>query len=736
MDMKKLLEAIDSMQTAAKQSNGPKFTGYWKGNDKRTPSDKMVGGDEEQEESVKPGMMKELSKVVTEKSKEWELAEAYQEFLTQIEEENIGTHPKRAGRKSDRHARGHEPQPRYKKVKANEGWNTDSDRVSLPDSPHTYWSGTGALQKEYEALYNKLVPSQGAADTIEGEVLRAASKIVYRHYNDGDEFNEASFDQLEQYIGKVTSYDDLAHKSTEFAVKANGNYHPNQGWDSLDVMDYGPPEDDYDDEDDYGDDGWPDDEDDLEEGEHDAEFIDHEDSFYNMAEYAHKQMAKGKSLQDVVKYLRDNKYLGALEVNSFVKQVRGEKWNESVEEAKHFRTAYGWAGGRNEKTGGTYKHPDQIKADREAKKALKAQQSNDAMNSMFGGNSADLTKNLAVRKDEGMEEFAKAQAAKRAAARKEKSQTKEGAEQDPIVAKVVKQMRPGLKNLDMGNEAFLYFAYELGKQRARDAWEDYLPAIRAEYEKGLNESYDQPKIEYKGFKYETEPLEDEDTRKILHYVVSPSGKRADIDWSSWDYMTQQDFERWLHAGMPSRKDVGSIGPLNSEALDKLTNVAESRGHTVIANKLKDIERAKKFANGELTIPTPQERRAQLEKPKKEKVDEYGATSQPVPGSAGATGLPDISKMTPQQKAEVAKQLDPNAQKNATAAATQLKAATGSSATPDKLLKAISAADQGKAVSPQDMTALKPVMDIVQKAATEPKLASQFKSLASQARTIK
>ena len=61
------------------------------------------------------------------------------------------------------------------------------------------------------------------------------------------------------------------------------------------------------------------------------------------------------------------------------------------------------------------------------------------------------------------------------------------ASRDPIVATVVKQMRPDLKNLDLSNEAFLYFAYELGKQRARDAWSDYLPAIRAEYEKGLNE---------------------------------------------------------------------------------------------------------------------------------------------------------------------------------------------------------------------------------------------------------
>ena len=139
--------------------------------------------------------------------------------------------------------------------KLKEGWNTGSDRVHLPDEPSTYWSGNGALQKEYEELYDKLVPAMGAADTIEGEVLRAASKIVYRHYNDGDEFNAASFSQLVPYIGKVTSYDDLAHKATEFALKANGEYHPNAGWDSLDVMDYGPEDysDDYDEDDDWDD---------------------------------------------------------------------------------------------------------------------------------------------------------------------------------------------------------------------------------------------------------------------------------------------------------------------------------------------------------------------------------------------------------------------------------------------------------------------------------------------------
>ena len=37
-------------------------------------------------------------------------------------------------------------------------------------------------------LYEKLVPGQGNADTIEGEMLRAINRIIYRYYNDGDEY--------------------------------------------------------------------------------------------------------------------------------------------------------------------------------------------------------------------------------------------------------------------------------------------------------------------------------------------------------------------------------------------------------------------------------------------------------------------------------------------------------------------------------------------------------------------
>ena len=46
------------------------------------------------------------------------------------------------------------------------------------------------LEDRNEPLYNKLVPGQGDAETVEGEMLRAINRIVYRFYNDGDKYFE------------------------------------------------------------------------------------------------------------------------------------------------------------------------------------------------------------------------------------------------------------------------------------------------------------------------------------------------------------------------------------------------------------------------------------------------------------------------------------------------------------------------------------------------------------------
>jgi hypothetical protein len=429
----------------------------------------------------------------------------------------------------------------------------------------------------------------------------------------------------------------------------------------------------------------------------------------------------------------------------------------------------------------------------------------------------------------------------------------EGAEEDPIVAKVVKQMRPGLTGLDMGNEAFLYFAYELGKQRARDAWSDYLPAIRAEYEKGLNEDantdnklaklltrfinqnegaghavasdaieyikkmghieqfatsldyfgvdldegwesgpeeYEEPyddaddaydakrqeKIDteaekewaklpkvstYKligrgpnmepnyelgdefdtleqALEYRAEIMKDPKTPHPEHIGIRTLTRVVDKEQTNETIYTaprnREEYDAKMQALQDLQTDRNNVGHKDLQDriaiylanLEKLAvqkgwkqpqPTEESRGHKILATKLKNLERERKFASGELKVPTPQERQAQLKQLEKAKsVKEFVA---PPQGTA---------TQTMQQKTQAQ---DPK-QAQAVAQATQaMKSATGSSASPDTLAKALDTASQGKPVAGQEAAALEPLMKDMATVAQDPKLAGSFKSLVSQ-----
>ncbi|MBP5458569.1 MAG: hypothetical protein J6Y62_00120 [Clostridia bacterium] len=51
---------------------------------------------------------------------------------------------------------------------------------------NTYWNEKGRYQEEYDKLWEELVPGSGAAKTLQGEILRAAGRLYYRFFNDGD----------------------------------------------------------------------------------------------------------------------------------------------------------------------------------------------------------------------------------------------------------------------------------------------------------------------------------------------------------------------------------------------------------------------------------------------------------------------------------------------------------------------------------------------------------------------
>lgn len=48
---------------------------------------------------------------------------------------------------------------------------------------------TEAEKKEWAAMEERLMPPSGKADTVAGEIIRAADRIHYRWWNDGDKIN-------------------------------------------------------------------------------------------------------------------------------------------------------------------------------------------------------------------------------------------------------------------------------------------------------------------------------------------------------------------------------------------------------------------------------------------------------------------------------------------------------------------------------------------------------------------
>ena len=164
--------------------------------------------------------------------------------------------------------------------------------------------------------------------------------------------------------------------------------------------------------------------------------------------------------------------------------------------------------------------------------------------------------------------------------------------------------------------------------------------------------------------------------------------------------------------------------LNRLAKEQGIPIEESRAHKQLSTWFKNRELADKFAKGELTIPTPAERKAQLEKSKDKKpVKEYGATSTGSPTSANT-------------QMNLSKPNDSVTAKKVAQATATLKSATQSGAPNTAIAKALDAASQGKPVNATDMKALEPMMDVIQKTGADPQLANQFKQLVQKVQQAK
>lgn len=71
-------------------------------------------------------------------------------------------------------------------------------KLNIPTTERgkTYWDGCGKYQAEYVQLWAALVPGRGRAKTLFGEVVRAAGRLQYEYFNNGN-CNAASYNGIE-----------------------------------------------------------------------------------------------------------------------------------------------------------------------------------------------------------------------------------------------------------------------------------------------------------------------------------------------------------------------------------------------------------------------------------------------------------------------------------------------------------------------------------------------------------
>ena len=60
------------------------------------------------------------------------------------------------------------------------------ESMKITELGNSYWNETGAYQNAYQQLYDKLVPSSGNAKTLNGELIRAISRLFYEYCNNGN----------------------------------------------------------------------------------------------------------------------------------------------------------------------------------------------------------------------------------------------------------------------------------------------------------------------------------------------------------------------------------------------------------------------------------------------------------------------------------------------------------------------------------------------------------------------
>lgn len=105
------------------------------------------------------------------------------------------------------------------------------------------------IEQVNNVYFKALVPREGKCDTIEGELLRAINRIIYRYYNDGDHLSDDPVKSAHAYLSKCNviyvpkdttgkKYEAELEKSLTsvlvYIINRGGKYRRNE----IDMMDY------------------------------------------------------------------------------------------------------------------------------------------------------------------------------------------------------------------------------------------------------------------------------------------------------------------------------------------------------------------------------------------------------------------------------------------------------------------------------------------------------------------
>ena len=615
-------DLLEKMMKFAGEKVGQKPGDQWRGSDPNPPGKKLVGD----------SILKDLSKGKTPKTREQELAEEFQAFL---EAEFKDTVDKRPARKNARPARGHEPQPRYKTIKADESAMSEKD-IELQD----YRSMS---HKEFQTAYGMTKTewiNKNKALVIQNPSIKKALGL-----------DEAADRVYTVDITRYRTFGDSSTRSTSGTIPELLNYF-----------------------------GYT-----LEVGK----------------SYEHERGRKKinmnpRTIQQLVDNLNKAASNAARNGAASTYYSVGES-AEPVAES-HYKWEVTFRNGKK----GAYHHNDPYYKDRTAAEDIRYTLKSNPGATVVAtkdGEPFDWESVLSEGWESGPEEY-----------------------EEPY---------------DDADDAYDRMRQEKIDTEAEKEWAK-LPKVTTYKLLGRGPKME-PNWDFGGTEYPSQEAAIEARAKLMADPNTPNPRDIGIqtitrvkDQTNENSVTtpknpehakqmMQDLSKLqtdipnpdpeLQATMARRKDI-----LMKQA--KELGIDESRAHKVLDTWFKKHEREAKFAKGELTIPTPAERQAQLKKLEKKKpVKEYGA-NQPTGTAAPGNAIND-----PKQLQAVAQ------------ATNTLKAATQSTAPTTNIAKALDSASQGKPTGQQDMKVLEPLMKDIETIASNPNLANLAKPVFSQAQQL-